>query len=139
MGNSYWPLTSDLYVRRMRTRKPAPHTTLNRRDFARAGSGKRLKLTREWLCSGTPSADDLNYVRNVRERDLANARALYGPGIALIAIVITLFTLSMNIRSLFGVVAAGAAVLISLFGVYLELRRVMKISDQLAELDACVV
>jgi hypothetical protein len=116
--------------------RTAESTSLDRLSFARAGSGKRLKLTREWLASDMPAADDLDYVRGVRERDLANARALYGPGVALIAVVITLFTLSISIRSIWGVVAAGATVLMALAGVYLELRRVMKISDQLAELDA---
>lgn len=120
----------------MRKRRPTTYTALNRLEFARASSGKRLKLTREWLSSGSLSPDDVNYVRGVRERDLANARSLYGPGIALIAIIITLFTLSITIGSPFGVVAAGVAVPISLVGVYLELHLVMRISDQLAELDA---
>lgn len=122
-----------------RRRSPPLTAPLSRVTFAAAGSGKRLKLTRDWLASGNPSPHDLEFVRGVRERDLANARALYGPSIALIAIVIAIFTLSMELKSLLGVILAAMAILIAMLGVCLELHRVMKITDQLAELDAYAI
>ena len=114
-----------------------PSTTpLDRASFATATAAKRLTLTANWLTTRDLDATDAEFVRRVRERDLADARALFAPNLTMVAILTTLLALSITWGMLLGVIVAPIGILIGLVGSWLALRRITTTSRQLTQLDA---
>lgn len=112
---------------------------IDRASFSTATSSRRLALTAEWLTVADVDPADVEFVRRVRERDLAGARALFAPNLTMVAILTTLLALSITWGMLLGAIVAPVGVLIGLVGSWLALRRIMTTSRQLAQLDARAV
>lgn len=112
---------------------------IDRASFSTATSSRRLALTAEWLTVADVDPADVEFVRRVRERDLADARALFAPNLTMVAILTTLLALSITWGMLLGAIVAPVGVLIGLVGSWLALRRIMTTSRQLAQLDARAV
>lgn len=109
---------------------------LDRASFADAASSKRLRLTPEWMAATDLSPDDVEFVRRVRDRDLADARALFAPNLTMVAILITLLAFSITWGMLLGAIVAPFGIFLGLAGTWLALRRITTTSRQLAMLDA---
>lgn len=119
---------------------------LDRYSFADASVGKRSHLTRTWLAHGRPAPADTEFVRRVRERDLGDARAMFGPFVTLASILGALTIAAANWQLVGGsttnlwmllvTLLAPIGMLVGLAGAGLALHRVASINRELADIDA---
>jgi len=123
----------------MKTDSTSIATPLNRASFSAATPSRRRVLTAEWLTAADIDPAEAEFVRRVRERDLADARALFAPNLTMVAILTTLLALSITWGMLLGAIVAPIGILIGLAGSWLALRRITTTSHQLAQLDARAV
>lgn len=132
----------------MRSNRRDDFAYLDRFTFAGASSGARAKITHEWMGRGRPAPDDAGFVRGIRERDLGDARAMFGPFLTMVsvlgALTIAAFNwqfgggAAANLWTLLVTLLAPIGMLVGLAGSWLALHRVTAINRELATLDARV-
>lgn len=115
---------------------PPADARLDRVAFAAASPGRRHGLTDRWMRGRRLAPSDTDFVRRVRERDLADARAQFAPFLTMTAILFAMFALSMTQGMLPVLILAGAGMLASLSGAWHGLRSMARTSRQLTTLDA---
>lgn len=96
----------------MKTDSTSIATPLNRASFSAATPSRRRVLTAEWLTAADIDPAEAEFVRRVRERDLADARALFAPNLTMVAILTTLLALSITWGMLLGAIVAPIGILI---------------------------
>lgn len=109
---------------------------LDRATFSAASPSQRHALTSDWMCSQRLHPADIDLVRRVRERDLADARAQFAPFLTMTGILFAMFALSLNQEMLPMLIITGAGMLVSLYGAWHTLRSMSKTSRQLGRFDA---
>lgn len=130
----------------MRPNRRESFAHLDRRLFAEASSRSRAKIITDWLTRGNPAPPDADVVRRVRERDLGDARAMFGPFLTMVSVLGALTIAAVNWQFTGGSAASTWILLVSLLaplgmfaglaGSGLALHQIATINRELARLDA---
>lgn len=119
---------------------------LDRFAFADASLNARFRLVRDWIQRGRLQHDDASFVRQLRERDLGEAREIFGPFLAMVSILGAIFIAALNWISgegqwdnsgmLIASGIAGVGIVVGLTGSWLGLHWMVRINRELAAIDA---